>query len=205
MRIVTNMPRRSLSASRAVLGVTLLSATFVPLNAQVFTKQAPAAKPNPGPQAPRKKPVQQRAPGPVRSVRPVERSLPPFVGAVPRAMLGKWVLTAKSGALQSTFLSGIEIQGGEIGTIIGGVAYWLLSPGNEASPSCQGSFMLTAVEGQTLVIDERVGAKDIFCPGDKTIKMQLTGDRLYVEWSRKKKDQKVTMQGWATRVSASTR
>jgi hypothetical protein len=113
-------------------------------------------------------------------------------------------VTAQSGALQSTFLIGFEIDGGNIGEVIGKVTYWLMSEGRDPSFTCVGALTLTSAENGTFVIDERVGSKGIFCPGDKSIKMQFSNENLYVEWSRKNRDHKVTMQGWASKVRPET-
>ena len=194
--------------------IALLATGTNVLHAQVFTKSKPqpssGATPSPSPSA---RPVEPRrtiqpAPRPrqsqVRTTAPSPPPLPQFVGAIPRTLTGKWAATAQSGALQSTYLIGIEIDGGNVGEVIGKVTYWLMSEGREPSFTCVGALTLTSAENGTFVVDERVGSKGIFCPGDKSIKMQVSNDKLYVEWSRKNRDHKVTMQGWASKVKPET-
>lgn len=116
-------------------------------------------------------------------------------------MIGKWSISTVSGFLSNEYSNLITVQGGQIGQIIGRIDYFTAG---SVPPHriCSSILILGSVTNAVVTASEMMESKGLSCPGDKRIDARLDGNRLWVTWTKVKKDsEKVTMQGWATRLS----
>lgn len=184
--------------------ILVFPALALPAIAQVFPEPAP---PNTKAE-PQKKPIKKKASKPrkarTQDTATVAPPPSPFVGAIPRKMIGTWWFRTKSGLFSSPFAVWVRIEGGEVGGPIGRVDYIMEGVNPPGNHVCSAVLWLEGFDGTNIVAAEKLENKDLFCPGGDKMRAQLGDQGLWVEFFKPPKKQgkkeKITRKSWATRA-----
>jgi hypothetical protein len=128
-----------------------------------------------------------------------------MVGDVPRAYSAKWAVPVKVGLLGSMIRSGsltssynpnnfvttfsaMQIDGGQLGTVVGTNVYYGESPGQQIAPSgCEAKLILTEMTATSITLTERYVSQPSNCRKPETFKLQARDGQLLVNWMVKGK------------------
>lgn len=123
------------------------------------------------------------------------------VGTIPRIFVGKWNVQPKGkGLIKFKYNINIDIHGGEYGYKIGSIIYYQTNTSDPNSPLCETDLYVSGDNAISFNLEERFTYKtaNIACPVQGPLFMESRDGQLWLEW-RKKKNDKVTLSGWAQR------
>lgn len=186
------------------LGYMAVGAIFIApaAKAQVFSEPVrPKAKPRPKVVRPVPRPKRvPRAPQVTPSALPLPVVPAPYVGAVPRGIVGEWSIIGATATFKIPYRVVLSIIGGRTGQFIGRVDYASADSASRPRRTCATILRLISVVNDVVLAEEVLEREALFCPGGKRISLQIDQSRLFVRWLKNKSD-KVTIQSWADRVT----
>ena len=108
------------------------------------------------------------------------------IGAVPGIYIGKWSINADGkGLLSASYLVGLEISGGSLGSAAGKADYFIAGMRGTREFACTSSLVLKSASATALEFEERIDNRQtLYCPKPRTITVIPQGSQLVFSWSK---------------------